>query len=185
MPIRMESFWRNLFRRKASSEVPLDLLREIPVFAELSPRELAAITRILYRRQYAEGEVIFHQGDPGGGMYIVVEGTVTITYEPTGRCLATLKPGDSFGEISLLNETPRSATAEAAVPCTVYGFFRPELLGLLERDPRLGVKVLLPLAQIAGRRLINTDALCAELHEELEGLRPVRPTLEAEAADGS
>lgn len=171
----MNSIWGNIFRRNGDQQTRA-LLRDLPLFARLSSRELAAVERILYRRQYAAGEIIFRQGEPGVGMYIVVDGIVAIDYEPTSAVLAELKHGDFFGEIALLNETPRSATARARTACTLLGFFQPELLGLLYRSPALGVKILLPLAQIAGRRLIHADRKLLELHEELEQLRPPRDT---------
>lgn len=163
----MRRFWSNLFRRRADGSEVRDLLRRIPLFEALSRSELAAVERILYRREYAAGELIFRQGDPGLGMYIVEEGRVAIVFEPD-RVLATLCEGDFFGEISLLNETPRSATARAETACTLWGFFQPDFLGLLERNPRLGVKVLLPLARITGRRLLRTDRQLVALYDAME-----------------
>ncbi len=143
------------------------LLKKVPIFEKMSRRELDAIERIMYRREYRSGEVIFRQGEPGVGMYVVQHGTVSIVFEPTGQVLAELRDGDFFGEIALLNETPRSATAQAKTDCTLWGLFQPELLDLLGRDPRLGVKLLLPLAQIAGQRLIRADAQMQALRDEL------------------
>jgi len=121
----------------------------------------------MYRREYRSGDVIFRQGEPGVGMYVVQHGTVSIIFEPSGEVLAELRDGDFFGEIALLNETPRSATAQARTDCTLWGLFQPELLDLLGRDPRLGVKLLLPLAQIAGQRLIGSDRQVEALRHEL------------------
>ena len=166
----MDSIWGNIFKTNDERQTRA-LLRDIPLFANLSRRELTAVEQILYRRQYAAGEIIFRQSEPGVGMYIVLEGTVAILYEPTGVTLAELRHGEFFGEIALLNETPRSATARALSACTLLGFFQPELLGLLKSDPGLGVKILLPLARIAGQRLIHADAKLLELHEEIEHLK--------------
>ncbi len=163
----MDSFWANIFKRKSDQQGTRQLLREIPLFARLSNRELDAIEAILYRRRYRAGETIFRQGEPGVGMYIVAEGVVSIIYEPTSNVLTELKHGDFFGEIALLNETPRSATAQAKTACTLLGFFQPELLDMLDRNPRLAVKVLLPLAQIAGQRLIDADKKLLRMHEAL------------------
>lgn len=176
----MDSFWANIFNRKKAEQAVQELLVQIPLFESLSQRELAALEDILYRRNYKAGELIFRQGEPGAGMYIVLEGTVSIIYEPTGETLTQLSHGDFFGEIALLNETPRSATAQAQTTCTLLGFFQPELLDLLSRNPRLAVKILLPLAQIAGQRLIDADKKLLLMHEALHALQDGSPDLTTE-----
>ena len=153
----MSGFWSNIFSRNPKKESTLDLLETIPVFEELNSRELQAVERILYRRTFSPGEIIFRQGDPGVGMYILGEGEVEIRSEPDQTVLTTLRVGSFFGEVSLLNEVPRSATAAASTECVLWGFFRPELMDLIERWPKLGVKILLHLAQIAGKRLVAVD----------------------------
>jgi len=101
-------------------------------------------------------------------MYIIQEGTIDILYEPTGETLAELADGDFFGELALLNETPRSATAVSRVDSVLYGLFRPDLLDLVERDPSLGVQVLLRMGQVLSERLIHTNKQVQELREQLE-----------------
>jgi len=179
----MDSFWSNIFRREGQQDT-YTLLKQIPIFEAMNRRELDAIRRIMYRREFRAGEVIFQQGEPGVGMYVVQSGVVSIRYEPTGDQLAELHDGDFFGEIALLNETPRSATAQARTACTLWGLFQPEVLDLLARDPRLGVKVLLPLARIAGHRLIRANKQVQVLREEL-AQAGVNRTLETEAYDGA
>lgn len=167
----MDQFWGNIFRRTEHDEVHA-LLRGVPMFMRLSKTELAQVRAILYHREYAPGELIFRQGAPGVGMYVVQRGTVEITYEPTGHRLAELGPGDFFGEIALLNETPRSATARAGQATTLWGLFQQELLDLIEAHPRLGVKLLLSLARVTGERLIRSDEQVLALHEQLHGRGP-------------
>jgi CRP-like cAMP-binding protein len=153
----MSGFWSNIFSRTEQAVSTSELLGRVPIFSDLNESELKAVEWILYRRSFSPGELIFHQGDPGVGMYIVAEGEVEIRSEPDEKVLTTLGAGAFFGEVSLLNEVPRSATARAKTACVLWGFFRPELMDLIERKPRLGVKILLPLAQIAGRRLVAVD----------------------------
>jgi len=159
----MSGFWSNIFSRSDSEASTVELLGAVPVFSDLNKRELAVVEKILYRRTYAPGENVFNQGDPGVGMYIIAEGDVQIRSQPDDRVLTTLSAGAFFGEVSLLNEVPRTATATAHTACVLWGFFRPELMDLIERRPRLGVKILLPLAQIAGRRLVAVDVELREL----------------------
>ena len=167
----MDSVWGNVFRQRpvATTEA---LLRRVPMFADLERRELTELEKILYRREYRTGETIFRQGDPGVGMYVIERGSVAITQEPLGRLLAELRGGDFFGEIALLNETPRSARATATAPTVVHGLFQPELIDLVQRAPRLGVKLLLPLAQNLGARLVHADDELQRLHKRLAAAEP-------------
>ena len=130
-----------------------DMLLKIPIFEECTRRELAAVERILHRREFLRDEVIFHQDDPGLGMYIIESGKVAIIAEPSHHVLSELEDGEFFGELALLSEAPRSATALALTPCKVLGFFQPDLFGLIERNPKLGVKIVMHLASIIGDRL--------------------------------
>jgi CRP-like cAMP-binding protein len=162
----VDSFWGNIFRQTDEESV-YSLLRDIPLFDELSSGELSAIESILHRREYDPGEVLFHQGNPGVGMYIIREGTIEIVFESTGETLVELSDGDFFGELALLNETPRSATAVAKTESVLYGLFRPDLLGLVERDPSLGVQILLRMSQVISERLIQTNEQVQDLREQL------------------
>ncbi len=130
-----------------------DTLRSIPIFSELGRRELAAVERILHKREYSAGEVIFRQDEPGLGMYIIESGRVSILTDDALNNMTELGDGEFFGELPLLDGGSRSATAVAKTPCRIFGFFQPDLFGLIERDPRLGVKIVLSLAAIIGMRL--------------------------------
>jgi CRP/FNR family cyclic AMP-dependent transcriptional regulator len=130
-----------------------DTLRSIPIFSELGRRELAAVERILHKREYSAGEVIFRQDEPGLGMYIIETGRVSILADDASNNMTELGDGEFFGELPLLDGGSRSATAVAKTPCRIFGFFQPDLFGLIERDPRLGVKIVLSLAAIIGMRL--------------------------------
>jgi len=150
----MQTIWGNLFKRRNSGEDSLKkILHNIPVFQDLSDRELLHIERILYRRVYEADEVIFREGDPGLGMYIIEQGLVDITLVSGDQKLIELCDGDFFGELSLLDDGPRTATATAREDCRMLCFFQPELMDLLNVSPRLGVKVLLGLSRTLGERL--------------------------------
>ena len=148
-----------------------DILMNIPIFENLSKREIASVERILHRREYMPDEIIFHQEEPGMGMYIIYSGRVTIVSEPEGLLLSELSDGDFFGEVALFDESPRSATAIAKTSCQVLGFFQPDLFGLIERDPRLGVKVILRLVRIIVARLRNTNEQALTLNRELQEIK--------------
>ena len=170
----MSSLWKNVLG--GSDEGEEDVLRGIPLFADLSRRELTVLQRLLHRREYVAGESVFLQGEPGLGMYIIAKGVVSIQSEPSGRELVELSDGDFFGEIALLNEVIRTATARAKTDCLLLSLFQPDLLGLLDRNPRLGVRILLSLARLVGIRLV-------EVSDELEGCRRRLERLQAQAED--
>jgi CRP/FNR family cyclic AMP-dependent transcriptional regulator len=151
-----------------------DTLRAIPIFSDLSKRELAAVERILHLREFASGEVIFRQNEPGLGMYIIESGTVGIQVEGAPETMTQLKDGEFFGELPLLDGGERSATARASSHCRIYGFFRPDLLALIERDPQLGVKIVLSLASIISQRLRGANDRAQQL--QLELTRLTKPT---------
>lgn len=167
----MSSLWENIFQRDAEKEDRHSLLKKLPVFKTLGRREIIAVEKISYRREYAADEVIFRQDDPGLGMYIVERGTVSIIAENTGQVLTELQEGDFFGEIALLNESPRSASAKAKTSCTLICIFQPDVLDLVQRNTRLGVKLLLALARIASQRLIRLSEEAEVLREEVALLR--------------
>jgi len=160
----MNKIWENIFKFRQKSKEEIDsILMQIPVFQDLNPRELRMIKRILHRRQYKTDEVIFHQGNVGLGMYIIVDGNVEIICSPERHVLAELSSGDFFGELALLDEALRSATAVAKTHCTLMCFFKPELLDIIQRNPKTGCKILFRLAWTLGERLKNTNEQLQEL----------------------
>ena len=108
------------------------------------------------------------------GMYVVQQGKVAIVSEPQNQQLYEMQEGDFFGEVALLDEGPRSATAVARTTCTLLGFFQPDLFDLINRNPRLGVKVVLSVARHVGVRLRQADDWVTALTSELETARHKR-----------
>jgi len=160
----MNNMWQNIFKLHQKHDDETDkILLNIPVFQDINHRDLRTIKRILHQREYRTNEVIFNQGDVGLGMYIIVRGAVEIIYNPGGHILAELQDGDFFGELALLDESPRSATAISKTPSTLLCFFKPELLDLISRDPKLGGKILFRLAWTIGERLKSTNEQVREL----------------------
>lgn len=160
------------YRRKADAgEDLLAVLEKIPIFQDLSRRELEAAARILHRREYVPDEVIIRQDEPGLGMYIIKSGKAVVLMEPGNIQLSVLGDGDFFGEVSLLDETPRSATVVARSHSVVFGFFQSDLFSLIERDPRFGVKIVIRVAKIIGDRLRKTNQQMEGLADELRRIK--------------
>lgn len=161
------ALWGNIFKRNTTpQESIIATLRRVPLFRGLNKADLEEFEKIIHRRRFKGGETIFWEGEPGVGMYIVQEGLVKITKNVAGgqpEELATLSQGEFFGELALLDESPRSASAVAAEDSRILGLFRPDLMALIERKPRLGNHVLFQLALLIGERLKHTN-------EELQSL---------------
>ncbi len=135
---------------------PVETLRAQPLFAELSTAQLRKVARLLHQRTYQPGEVVFREGDPGAGMYLITRGAVRIAMRlPDGveQELALLQGGQFFGEMALLESAPRSASAVAVQRTELLGFFQPDLESLVDRDSRLGSLILWNLARLMGSRL--------------------------------
>jgi CRP-like cAMP-binding protein len=171
----MKTPWARLFGYNKNSQsddlTTMDLLSRVPIFEELSRRQLAAIERILHHREYMRGEVIFRQGERGVGMYIVQQGKVAVISEPDQQELFEMSDGDFFGEVALLDDAPRSASMIAKTDCSVFGFFQPDLFDLIARDSRLGVKIVLRVARFACQRLCQANERVLALSAEVEVLK--------------
>ncbi len=146
-----------LFVSDDESEV-YALLRATPLFQQLSLRELRQIESILHERNYVPDEIIFEQGEEGLGLYVVRSGRVRVSALENGREreIATLGRGQFFGELALLDGSPRSAQARAVEPSELIGFFRPDLQKLCDTNPRIAAKFSVELARWIGKRLRET-----------------------------
>ena len=158
--------WENIFtgwRRHESQTVVT--LKQVPVFQGLTSREWREIDTLIHQRFYKPGETVFRQYTPGEGMYVIMAGEVEISVANSQghpNVLATLTDGDFFGELAFFDEEPRSATAVATTQTTLLGFFRPDLLSVVERHPELGTKLLMNLARVLAVRLRKTNDMLSQ-----------------------
>ena len=163
-------FWENPFKKNPSKiEDELDFLSSVPIFDSLSKRQKIKLQKIIHIRSYEKGEIVFRQGDPGVGLYIVKDGEVDVYNEYSNlTCskITTLQHGDFFGETSLLNETPRSATIVSGKSSVLWGHFKPDLLNLIDSDPKLGVRLIFRLSQIVAERLRLLNDACSGIENE-------------------
>ncbi|MBL8018952.1 MAG: cyclic nucleotide-binding domain-containing protein [Leptospirales bacterium] len=165
----MHPFWSNLNFFSRDEDAVENRLKSAPMFRDLSNRGMKAIRDLCHLRDYAPGEHIFREGEPGVGMYVILEGTVDIYKKDKRRerHFAALEPGDFFGELALLEDLPRTASAMAQSHCRIIGFFRPDLLSILERKPRIGVQIMLNMARLIGARLISANQELDRLDQEM------------------
>lgn len=128
----------------------VEALYSVPFFNNLTQKEADRISQRLVPRRFGGGQVIFHHGDPGGLLYIITSGKVKITYStPEGQdaLLAILGKGDFFGELALLDDSPRSATAEALVPTETLTLRRRAFMQYITENPAFSLHVLKTLAE--------------------------------------
>jgi CRP/FNR family cyclic AMP-dependent transcriptional regulator len=138
----------------------IDLLRTIQIFQDLTPEELGRITELCEERKYDSGTYIFHEGEPGNRLFIIVDGEVRISRQIPGageEALAVLKKGSLFGEMAVFDKSERSTDAIANVAVTLLTISRPEFEMLLEFNRELGTKVLLAVIHLLNGRLRSTN----------------------------
>src|SRR5262249_2888588 len=114
-------------------------------FVSALNEELRSLGRTGHRQKFSAGEVIFSAGDPGDGLYLVELGRVQISAvvgNGQSRVLATIGAGDFFGEMAVLDDAPRSATAKADADTETFFLARNDLLGLLERRPHFALELI-------------------------------------------
>jgi CRP-like cAMP-binding protein len=132
-----------------ADDATLDLLRRCPLFTEAEADDLEEVGRHLRRRRFRRGEVIFHAGDPGDALHVVASGSVKIVLlsdDGEEAIIATLHPRDFFGELSLLDGAPRSATATAVEATETVSLPRQTFLEEIGRRPSLRDSLLRSLA---------------------------------------
>lgn len=133
-------------------------LRQVPLFAPLGDDHLATVEAMAQRRRFRRGEIIFHRGDPGQTLYVILSGRVRI-YAPSEDgsevVLGILWPGEFFGELSLLDGQPRSASAQAIDDCEMLVIGREDFHRFLRSHPGASIIVL----EVLSRRLRRTDLL--------------------------
>ena len=131
-----------------------DLLAVNPLFACLGPEERRAIAGRMHPRHFGRDEVVFHQDDPAGHVFLITAGTVKISVpDEMGHehVVALERGGDVFGELALFDDGPRSATVTAITETSALSLARPEFLGVLEQNPDAMRRMLALLAKTIRR----------------------------------
>jgi CRP-like cAMP-binding protein len=133
------------------------VLARVPLFIDLSRRELQRLAITCAQRDYAAGDALVRQSQPGAGLFVVVSGGVRVSQHGEGgdeRELSRLGPGEVFGEMTLLDDLPRSATVTAAEPTRVLILPVQDFRAALREEPDITVRLLAVLS----RRLRHADA---------------------------
>jgi CRP/FNR family transcriptional regulator, cyclic AMP receptor protein len=151
---------------KAASATPQaaieheDLLARVPFFDGLSREALSLIAQVTAEETHATGTRIFQYGDPGDKLFIILEGKVRISREVSGlgeEALAVLGAGEVFGEMALLDESPRSADARAHERCRLLVIPKDDFDDLLFLHKDLAFEVLWACVRTLSMRLRETN----------------------------
>ena len=137
------------------------MLQRSPLFRGLTPPALERIAELAGQRSYRANEIVFSQADPGDALYAVVTGKIRISAGAAdGReiFLNIMEPGDTFGEIALLDGGTRTASATAIVASELVSIRREHFLALLERESRVALELL----RLCGERLRWTSGLAED-----------------------
>ncbi len=168
------------------STATLQALKAIPLFRTLSEGDLSALAGLLRERRYPRGSIVLAQGDPGDSLFLIAEGQAKVAVlAEDGRevILSVLGPGGVFGEMSLLDDEPRSAHVIAMTDAVLLQLRREDFRSRLRASPELAVALLAELSRrlrradetIAGLALLDVNGriatLLLDLAREEGGLR--------------
>lgn len=137
-------------------------LRQVSLFSDLSDKDLRELESVVRERSFRKNEVIFHAQEPGNALFVIKRGRVKISMDDrSGKeiILRILEAGDFFGEMSLLDDEPRSATVSSLEPCQALILFREPFLRFIPRHPEVVMKMLTALS----RRLRKADEKISRL----------------------
>jgi CRP/FNR family cyclic AMP-dependent transcriptional regulator len=125
---------------------PVEALQRVPLFADLNKHELRQIARLFKARHFSEGETVVQEGSGGSAFYVIESGEATVVVG--GKEYTTLKPGDYFGEIALIDEGTRMATITASSDLACYGITFWDFRPLVEENGVIGWKLLQAMAKM-------------------------------------
>jgi CRP/FNR family cyclic AMP-dependent transcriptional regulator len=135
---------------ETTEQSAVELLRSVPLFADLEEGELERFSHVAVPRSFPAGTRVFHEGDNSDACYIVSAGNFRVTREHSdGRAitLATLGPGEIFGELAMLDGDRRSASAESITDGTLLALPANDVRSLLSRNPEIALKLVAGLVR--------------------------------------
>ena len=172
-------FWGNIFNIGKRTDSLYFFLKSTPLFKGLTSRDIKNIEKIVHLRKFKEGEIVFKEDEPGTGMYLIKSGSIRIAKQGNKQgdknqedIISTLMQHDFLGELALIEETScaRTASAYADHESELVGFFKPDLMDIIQRNPRLGVKIVMRISEIVAARLRITTSALTEKKKKIKEL---------------
>ena len=125
---------------------PVEALRRVPLFADLTKREVLQIARLFKERRFSAGKIVVKEGSGGAAFFVIESGEATLVV--SGKRKGTLRPGDYFGEIALIDEGKRMATITATSELVCYGLTFWDFRPVVEANGVIGWKLLQRMAKM-------------------------------------
>lgn len=176
-------------RETITLEEIITFLLETPMFEGLDAAELSTIVKIMQMMRVRDGQVVFREGDEGDAWYVVFEGTVEVTKRQSGegeapqsRVVAELGTRACFGEMAILDGSPRSAGVRALGECMLFRFPRSAFGKLLARESTAAYKLVLEMAKVLCQRQRELTLQLTEMMNEYQEVRKhVEPIVNAQS----
>jgi len=128
---------------------PVEVLRQVPLFAELEPNELEQVARLFKKRTFSTGETVTKEGSGGAAFFLIESGQAEVTVR--GRPRPPLQAGDHFGEIALIDGQERTATITAGDELTCYGLTYWDFQPLVQENAAIAWGLLQSVAKMLRR----------------------------------
>ncbi|MDD5491616.1 MAG: cyclic nucleotide-binding domain-containing protein [bacterium] len=152
----IRKYFANLFIDREMRQ-KIDFFSKISIFKGLNSFDIGKLATAMYCRLYETGEVVCAEQELGKALFIIMSGEVAITRKSgllkEEKILSRLKSGDFFGEMALLEEKPRSATAKVLVPCQVCIIYKANFDSMIDKNPKIGLAVIKNISVILSSRL--------------------------------
>lgn len=169
----MKYLWMaNPLSRARRDSIPR-FLRNVELLKSFSDNELRILAKYMHSRKFAEGDIVFREGEIGIGFYFIFSGVIELSKNDYGNEVGedkflTLDEFSYFGEMALLQEAnPRSATSIAKSPCELVGIFKPDLEHLSENQPVIATKLIKSISLALADRLYYLTEEASKLSRRL------------------
>lgn len=129
--------------------VQVDFLKSIPYFSGLSPAQLDSVRQLVFEKTAERGEIILLEGEPAEALFFVVSGVVKVfktSAEGKEQILNIVRPGESFNDVSIFDDGPNPASAQAMSPVVLYGIRNSGLKAILQNHPAVALNIIRVLA---------------------------------------
>jgi CRP-like cAMP-binding protein len=151
-----------------------ELLAKVGVFSLLSREEIDQVAEHLATVKLTAGQTLFHEGDQGNDLYIIADGAAAVSIRlPDGgdKEIARFAPGDFFGEMSIFDNAPRSASCRALEKSVLYSLSKDAFTDIISDHPELALKLMYRMLNVTTQRLRGTSEFVSEMVLWGEGAR--------------